>query len=131
VYFQANRQCPIYVELRGIVTKTVGAVAVLREALAPIAGRIVAAFIYGSVARGEEQQSSDLDLLVVGDVTFAEVVGAIRTAEPTLHRSINATVYPPGEFSAKLAARHHFITSVMKHDKTFVVGDIDELGSLP
>ncbi len=130
VYFQADRRCPIYTELRGIVTKTVGAVAVLREALAPIAGRIAAAFIYGSVARGEEHQASDLDLLIVGDVTFSDVVSAIKTAEPKLHRSINATVFPVGEFSAKLAARHHFLTSVMKGDKTFVLSNIDELGHI-
>ncbi len=126
VYFQANEQCPIYTELRGIVTKTVGAVAVLREALAPVADRIVVAFIYGSVARGDEKQASDLDVMVIGDVTFAEVVDAIRTAEPKLHRNIHATVYPVDEFTRKLAARHHFLTTVTKCDKVFVVGGIDE-----
>jgi predicted nucleotidyltransferase len=130
VYFQANEHCPVYAELRGIVTKTVGAVAVVREALAPLADRIVAAYVYGSVARGEEQQASDLDVMIIGDVTFSEVVDAVRTAEPKLHRNINPTVYPVDEFSQKLAARHHFITTVMQRDKVFVVGDEDEFRRL-
>lgn len=130
VYFQANEHCPVYAELRGIVTKTVGAVVVLREALAPLADRIVAAYVYGSVARGEDRHASDLDLMVIGDATFGEVVAAIRPAEPKLHRNINPTVYPVNEFAQKLAARHHFITTVMNRDKLFVVGDADELARL-
>lgn len=130
VYFQANGECPIFAELRGIVTKTVGAGAVLRDALAPIADRIVAAFIYGSVARGQEQQASDLDLLVIGEVSFAEVADAARRAEPRLRRAINVSLFPPGEFAAKMASGHHFLASVMKHEKTFVLGDADELGRL-
>ncbi|MHC4588079.1 MAG: nucleotidyltransferase domain-containing protein [Planctomycetota bacterium] len=130
VYFQANEHCPIYVELRGIVTKTVGAVAVVREALAPLADRIVAAYVYGSGARGVEQQTSDLDVMIIGDATFSEVVDAVRAAEPKLHRNINPTVYPVDEFTEKLAARHHFVTTVMKRDKVFVLGNEDEFRRL-
>lgn len=130
VYFQANQQCPVYAELRGLVTKTVGAAGVLREALAPLANRILAAFVYGSVARGEEQAVSDLDVMVIGDVTFAEVVDAVRSAEPTVCRNVNPTVYPPDEFFRKLAARHHFLTSVLKADKVPVIGDVNELEHL-
>ena len=72
VYFQANEQSPIYAELRGLVVKTSGVADVLRGALAPLGGRIAAAFIYGSVAKGAERRGSDVDVMVIGDVTFAE-----------------------------------------------------------
>lgn len=130
VYFQANAQCPVYVELRGLVTKTIGAAAMLGEALAPLADRVLVAFVYGSVARGEDEAASDLDVMVIGDVTFAEVVDAVKATEPMLRRNVNATVYPPDEFSRKLAARHHFLTSVLKADKVPVIGDVNELEHL-
>jgi DNA-binding transcriptional ArsR family regulator len=130
VYFQANSQCPIYAELHGIVTKTVGAVAVVRQALAPFGERIRVAYLYGSVARGDEHRASDLDVMIIGDVTFSEVVDAVRAAEVAIHRNINPTVYPLDEFSEKLAARNHFITTVAKGDKVFVLGDEDEFRRL-
>ena len=78
--------------------KTAGVGEVLREALAPLADRISVAFIYGSVARAEQRSSSDVDLMVVGDVSFGEVVSALETAQKTLAREINPTVYSPAEF---------------------------------
>ena len=102
----------------------------LRQALSPLSPRIAISFIFGSVARGEERLESDLDLMVIGGVSFAEVVDAIRGAESQTGRVINPTVYPPDELRVKLAAGHHFLGSVMKREKLFVVGDENELGSL-
>jgi len=78
VYYQANPDCPVFAELKGLMVKTAGAVDVLREALAPLAGRIKGAFIYGSVARLQQRNGSDVDLMVVGAVSFGEVVGALN-----------------------------------------------------
>ena len=130
VYFQANENCPVFGELRALVTKTAGAVGVLREALSPLSGRVRLAFIFGSVASGQEQAESDLDLLVVGDVTFAEVVEAARAAEPLIGREVNPTVYPADEFRAKLNDGHRFLRSVVEREKLFVAGDEDELRDL-
>jgi uncharacterized protein len=127
VYFQANRRCPIYEELRAIVLRTVGAAHVLRQALLSLQGKIRVAFIYGSVARGEENQASDLDLLVIGDVSFAEIVAAVKGSERQLLRPINPMVYPVVEFRDKLAAGHHFLTSVIRDEKVFLLGDEHEL----
>lgn len=130
VYFKAYERCPIFEELRGLVTKTVGCLDILRNALAPLSSSITAAFVFGSVARGEERNKSDLDLMVIGDVSFTAVVEAVRNAESALRREINPTLYPPGEFRAKLAAGHHFLVSVLKGEKIFVLGDDHELGNL-
>ncbi len=130
VYFQADRNCPVYDELRGIILKTVGVADELRRALTPLRDRIQVAFIFGSVARGEENSDSDLDLMVIGEVTLAEVVDAVRGSEATLLRPVNPTVYPAREFHAKRVAKQHFLTSVLAREKLLLIGDEHDLAAL-
>jgi predicted nucleotidyltransferase len=127
VYYQANSQSPVFKELKSLVMKTAGVGDVLRTALAPLADRIDAAFIYGSIARGEERKSSDIDVLIVGNVTFAEVVAALISAQGTIGREINPTVYPLTEFLSKARKGHHFLSTVLGGEKLFLIGDKDEL----
>lgn len=130
VYYQANPQCPLFSELRSLVVKTSGVGDVLRSALTPLSSRVRVAFIYGSVARGAERRDSDVDVMVVGDVTFGDVVSALRPAQETLGREINPTVYPPGEFRSKLRANHHFLKSVVRETRLFLIGDERGLASV-
>lgn len=130
VYFQANHDCPVFEELRAVVRKTAGTAAVLRGALAALGEAVQLAFVFGSVAAGSERQASDLDLLVVGTASFADVVGALSTAQTQLRREINPAVYPPTEFRSKLAAGHHFLRSVLAGPKVFVIGGERELAEL-
>lgn len=128
VHFQADPDCPIYEELRGILKKTVGVADVLREALAPLAPRIRAAFVYGSVARGDERARSDLDVMVVGEASFGDVVDALASAQEALRREVNPNVYPALEFRKKLAAGDPFLKRVLAGRKIFIVGNEDDLG---
>lgn len=130
VYYQANRKNPIFAELKSIIAKTSGIRDVLNEGLASLADRIKLAFVYGSIARGEEAGSSDVDLMIVGEVTFADVVAALSEIESKLGREVNPTVYGPQEFREKLAARNHFLTTVGKEKKLFVIGDEREFRRL-
>jgi predicted nucleotidyltransferase len=130
VYFQANPESPIYAELRGLVVKTAGVADVLRTALAPLAERIQVAFIYGSVARGKERRASDVDVMVIGEVSFAETSEALGEAQKSIGREVNPSVYAPADFRAKLVAKHHFLRSVLKGDKIFLIGDDRELARL-
>ena len=129
-YYQANRKSPIYDELHGLIVKTAGVADVLRSALAPSAGHIKVAFIFGSIASGNEDKASDIDLLVVGNITFGEVVDLISTAEATLNRELNPVVYTLSEFNKRLSENHYFISNILSGDKIFVVGDDNELQSL-
>ncbi len=125
VYFQANRECPIFEDLRALVTKTVGAAGRLRAALFPLAASIDLAFIYGSVARGEATEASDLDVLVIGDVSLAEIVRALREVEGDLGREVIPTVYSPAEAQAK--AGGHFLESVVRGERVFILGEERDL----
>lgn len=130
VYYQANSASPVFKELKSLITKTVGVADTLRNALVRLADRINLAFIYGSIARGEERRQSDIDLLVVGRASFSEVVKALRSAQDTLGREINPTVYPAEEFRSIIAEGHYFIRGVLSDEKIFVIGDVHELKRL-
>ena len=130
VFFQANPDSPVFAELQGIVLKTVGVVDVIRQALVRLAQQIDFAFVYGSVARGAHREGSDLDLCVIGEVAFGEIVTALAGAQEQLAREINPTVYPVNEFSAKLAQGHHFVTALAREAKLFVIGDEGDFAGL-
>jgi predicted nucleotidyltransferase len=131
VYFQANQKAAIFTELQGLFAKTVGLVDILRESLIPLADRIHAAFVFGSAARGELHASSDVDLLVVGDVSFGDVIAAIQGAEKRLGREVNPTVYSEQEFRAKALAKQHFVTAILTEPKMLVLGQEVALTQLP
>ncbi len=128
VQFQANAACPIYEDLRNILKKTAAIADVLREAMEPLADKIQAAFVYGSVARGDERSGSDLDVMILGEVKFAEVVHALAAAQETLRREINPNLYPIREFRAKVAAGDPFLKRVLADKKIFLIGDAHDLG---
>jgi predicted nucleotidyltransferase len=133
-YFKADTRSPVFPELRGLIDKTAGIVPTLRTILDPFKGRIVGAFVYGSVARSEEHAQSDIDLLVVGDVGLAELTPTLRKTEGRLGREINVTSYTTAEFRRKVAAKDHFLTEVLRGPKQFVKGDqrdVDDLIGKP
>src|SRR5579863_9315074 len=86
VFYQANPDCPVFEELKGLMVKTAGVADVLRAALAPLAAQIRVAFIYGSVAGLAQRNGSDVDVMVVGEPAFGEVVAALGGAQETLSR---------------------------------------------
>ena len=125
VRYKANRASPIFPELQGIIRKTVGLADVLREALEPLSARIELAFVFGSVARGEEGPASDIDLMVVGDVGFDEVVVALHPLHERLGREINPIVMKRPEFRRRVK-ESSFVTRVMSGEKLLLLGVLDE-----
>ena len=127
VFYQTNRDAPIFREMQALVNKTIGIFSVLRSALHPLAKRVLVAFVYGSVAREEETAQSDVDLMIVGKATLDEILSRLSTVEKSIGRPINPTVYSVEEFRSKLASGNHFLTAVLKGQKEFLLGDEDEL----
>jgi predicted nucleotidyltransferase len=128
VRYRANRTCPIFPELAGIFRKTAGLVDLVRDALAPLADRIKAAFIFGSIAQGTETSTSDVDLFVLGRASLAQVVGAIAPLRERLGREVNPVVATRADFAAQCAGKERFVERVMAEPKLFVLGSADELG---
>lgn len=127
VHYRASQSCPVFEELRSLMVKTAGLGDLLRQALQPLGERIRVAFVYGSMVTGEMDAASDVDLMVLGQVGFGEVVVQLQDAQEKLGREINPMVYPPNEFTEKLAADHPFLCRVMEEPKVFLIGNEDEL----
>lgn len=130
VRYQADRSNPIYDELAGIFRKTAGLADVLRFALAPLARRIDIAFVFGSVAQGKERAASDVDVLVIGDASFARVVEALTATRERLGREVNPVVMTKKSFQSKCGGRDRFVSRLLREPKIFLMGDADELGKL-
>jgi predicted nucleotidyltransferase len=130
VHYRANRDCPVFEEIASILRKTSGMATVLADALLPFADRIQCALVFGSVARGEETTYSDVDILVVGDVSFADVIGALHPAQETIQREINPVVYRVDDFRAKLASNNTWAREVVEKPKLFVTGTADDFAKL-
>ena len=130
VYYQANRESPVFPDLRGLLLKTAGLVDVLAQALKPVASKVTTAFVYGSIAAGGESSESDIDLMVMGEVSPQDLALPLRRARESLGREINPTVYTPAEFSRKRAANDHFLTQVLDKPRLIVLGNKDELGKI-
>lgn len=128
VRYQANQQCPVFPELAGLLRKTTGAAEILANALAPLAPPL--ALIFGSVASGTETAGSDVDLLVIGDLGFAEVVYATHPAQAELGREINPVVYSAEEFRRRVANSDAFVHNLLASPKIFLMGTEDDLSQL-
>lgn len=127
VFYQANRDSPVFEELRGLVMKTGGLAHVVREALEPCEDQIDVAFIFGPVADGTDDALSRVDLMVVGDDTPWDISRLLGAVEPALGREIAVNIWSAGEFGDRIAAEDHLARAAMRGPRVFVVGDEDEL----
>ncbi len=121
-YYQVNRMCPVLDELRGLIEKTAGIAGALQEALLTMADSIDYAFLYGSIARGDESSKSDIDIMVIGNVRFLDVVSAVSPLQESLGREINPTVFTQAEFRQRLEQGDHFLSRVMREARTDLIG---------
>lgn len=125
--FSANTQHPVYPELSGLIRKTTGLHDVLASALQPLGKQVEVAFVYGSVASATETTHSDVDVLVIGDASFGQVVNALYDAQTILGREINPKVMTREEWQAKQHEGNTFVTELLKKPKLFVVGTEHDL----
>ncbi len=125
----ANTAGPIFSELASILRKTSGVTDILIQALTPAASKLRLAFVFGSVARGRETAGSDLDLMLIGDISLRDAVETLFPVQTTLGREVNPKVYSTTEFSAK-ALVEPFLADVLAKPKIFLIGSAHELEEL-
>lgn len=127
-HYQANRDSPVFEELRGLVVKTIGLVDPLRRALAPRAKEIRVAFIYGSVAKGNDRAGSDIDTMVISDtLAYPDLFKALKKAEAVLARPVNPTISTIAEWRSKRSRKDTFVSRVSEQPKLFVIGSDNDL----
>ncbi|OGO10183.1 MAG: hypothetical protein A2Y93_07715 [Chloroflexi bacterium RBG_13_68_17] len=126
-YYKANRQASVFPELRALLLKTSGLGDVLRRAIEKSRSSISLAFLFGSFARGTDDASSDVDLMVIGEVSGRELANMLSSSKQALGRELNVVLMPPAEFREKVAAGSSFISDVLQGPKIFLIGGEDEL----
>jgi predicted nucleotidyltransferase len=127
-HYRANHQSPIFAELQGLVVKTVALTEPLRKSLGPYSDSIRAAFVYGSVAKGTDTASSDIDLMVVGDeLDYSELYAALQNAEDALHRTVSPTFLSSKDWRRKASGKGSFVSKVNALPKIFVIGSEKDL----
>ncbi|RJX75933.1 nucleotidyltransferase domain-containing protein [Pseudomonas sp. LS-2] len=123
IHYQANPDSPVFGELVAIVRKTFGIADHLRQALIPLADHIQRAFVYGSIAKGTANTSSDIDLMLIAEgISYSEVMERMIPLEESLGRTINPTLYTPADWQAKLESGNSFVVRVAEQDKIEVIG---------
>ena len=127
VYYRINPECPILEDLKSIFLKTTGIAEELITHLRAGKKDIVIAFIFGSYAKGQEDSMSDIDLMVIGDISSRELSHILAKPKNLLGREINYAVFSESEFRQKVRKKDHFIKSVLHDQKVFLVGTNDDL----
>lgn len=129
-HYRANAQSPIFEELRSIIQKTVGLAGPLQDALEPVLDDILAAFVYGSVAKKTDTADSDIDLMVVSDhLSYGDLFTALEEASVALGRPINPTILSHKEFQERMARQESFLTRVIQQPKIWIVGKDGDFGT--
>lgn len=130
-HYQANRDTPLFSELRSIVLKTFGLADVIRNTLKSVKEQISFAFIYGSIAKQEDTAKSDIDLMIISDnLTYAELFKLLEKAEIQLGRSINPTFYSPSEWINKTKKENNFVNQLQKQPKIFLIGNENDFNAI-
>jgi predicted nucleotidyltransferase len=130
VHYRANQSSPVYTELAGLLRKTSGLADVLREALTPLGGTVSMAFVYGSVAAGTEGASSDVDVMVLGSASFADIVRALSSTQTALQREVNPTVMRRRDFEQRFGEGDGFARSIAKGQRLWLIGGEDDFAEL-
>lgn len=128
VTYRANTASPVFGELRALVEKTSGIEQLLRGALQPAARRIRLALIYGSIARGTNRATSDLDLLVVGSLGFEELLRLLGAAEKKIGREVSPRLYSEREFRERRKRGDRFLAAVLRGPRVMLLGELDDAG---
>jgi predicted nucleotidyltransferase len=126
-YYKANTGSPVFHELHQLFSKTAGIIPSLQAEFMQFSNKVTWAFVYGSIAREQEQPHSDVDLMVVGSISTADLVPTLKRLEQSFQREVNVTRYSVKEFNQKIRNKDHFLLSVLREKLVMIKGTQDEL----
>ncbi|MDP2182981.1 MAG: type II toxin-antitoxin system prevent-host-death family antitoxin [Actinomycetota bacterium] len=113
-------------DLRSLMSREMGIAEVIARHLSGLRQPIARALIFGSAASGEDMIGSDIDLLVVGEVSDDALVEPIAAAQRELGREVDVVSYRPDEFAKKRDEGNHFVQSVLAGPRIVVIGGSDD-----
>jgi predicted nucleotidyltransferase len=120
-----NKKLPYFAELKSLVMKTAGLASLVGNALSKLQD-VRYALIYGSFASGQETESSDVDVLIVGNVGEERILKAVSAIEERTGREINYIVWSEGEFRKRVRSKHHILTETARKPVIMLIGEENE-----
>jgi len=90
---------------------------VIADAISVLAERIETSFIFGSCARSQQAQDSDIDLFILGEVSVKELSPHLRDAKKKLGKSISPVIYSRQSFVGKYQGGDPFLADVIQREK--------------
>lgn len=130
LYYKVEKSHPAFEDLKRAFFKTVALGDVIREALKPLEKKIMFAFVYGSIAKGQDRPDSDLDLLLIGSVTLKDIANAVADLSEKLKREVSPVNYTPATFVERLKEGNRFALELLETPKIWLIGKEDEFARL-
>lgn len=130
LYYKADRNHPAFDDLKRAFLKTVALGDVIRKALKPLEKRIQFAFVYGSIATGQDRSDSDIDLFLLGGVSLKEISEPIADVSEVLKREVNPVNYTEETFLKRLKESNRFALELLDTKKIWLIGDEDDFRRL-
>ncbi len=126
VYYKAVRQHPAFEDLKRLFVKTIALGEGIHQALQPLQSKVYLAFIFGSVARGDESVDSDIDLCIIADITLKELSKALSPFSRGLQRELNPILFDPDKFQKRISENDPFMLEILQSPKIWIVGNEHE-----
>lgn len=129
-HYQANAGAPVFAAIHELVLRTSGLADVLRGYLAKVGSEITAAFVYGSVAKGQDRAGSDVDLMIISDdLEYADLFTVLENASRHIGRSVNPTIYSRSELAKRIRDRKSFVMRVLRQPRIWLIGSDEVLAA--
>jgi predicted nucleotidyltransferase len=127
VLYRANREAPFFKELRGLIQKTAGAIPALKEAVHAVADEVDFAFLFGSVAKGEDRSDSDMDLMLIGDRVTGRVKAELKVTMKDFGRALDIQEFTVDQYCELLEQGSPFLVDVINGPIIMLSGEKDDL----
>ena len=125
-YFRANMKHAAFKDLKRVVLKTIIFSDPIDQELSSIQSKVKYGFIFGSTAIDTDSSDSDIDLFLIGDLSYQEAGRFSFPLSMKLGREVNTAIYSLKDFKKKIKEKSPFILEVIQGAKIWLLGDEDE-----
>lgn len=126
--YQANLELPGAVELGRLIAQYSLPTDRLRQ-VANSLPSVVAAAVFGSYAFGSAQSESDIDVLIVGEISRIEAQASFNKIAREFSKKINVTVLTREEFKSQAPLESSFVAEVLSNPLIPLKGDLHALAA--
>lgn len=125
-YYKADRNHIAFDEMLHLTIQAKIFSDMFKKDLELFAEKVDFGFIFGSVAKGSNTPESDIDIFLVGNLTYDDVSSFMFKLSQELVQEVNIIIFSPRELSKQITAKISFINNVLNEPKIWLFGDKNE-----